>query len=76
MKIYLDYTDKELNDIVIDVTYEFYLGDEGDYDTQSIPDWIEVTSVLNCNTRKEIIQDMTFDELDYIEDEVMNKIQD
>ena len=75
-KIYLDYTDKNYNDIVIDVTYDFYLGTEGDFDVQGTPDFIEIDSVINTNTNKEIIETLSSTELEWIEDEILKSISE
>jgi len=75
-KIYLDYTDKDYNDIVIDVTYDFYLGTEGDFDVQGTPDFIEIDSVINTNTNKEIIETLSSTELEWIEDEILKSISE
>jgi len=75
-KIYLDYTDKDYNDIVIDVTYDFYLGTEGDWDVQGTPDFIEIDSVINTNTNKEIIETLSSTELEWIEDEILESISE
>ena len=75
-KIYLDYTDKDYNDIVIDVTYDFYLGTEGDYDTQGTPDFIEIESVVNTKTNKHIMDSMSSTELEWIEDEILQTISE
>lgn len=75
-KIYLDYTDKDYNDIVIDVTYDFYLGTEGDYDVQGTPDFIEIESVVNTNTNKHIMDSMSSTELEWIEDEILQTISE
>jgi len=75
-KIYLDYTDKDYNDIVIDVTYDFYLGTEGDWDVQGTPDIVEIESVINTNTNKEIIETLSSAELEWIEDEILQTISE
>ena len=75
-KIYLDYTDKDYNDIVIDVTYDFYLGTEGDFEVQGTPDFIEIESVLNTNTNKQMMDSMSSTELEWIEDEILESISE
>ena len=75
-KIYLDYTDKDYNDIVIDVTYDFYLGTEGDFNVQGTPDIVEIESVINTNTNKEIIETLSSTELEWIEDEILESISE